>query len=214
MHYWVDGYNLLFRTSAARHYELFKEQREDFIQHLVNKIRVARLSASLVFDSHYQPGSGHIRSLLNVNIHFTNEGQTADDYILEQISCSKIPKHHTVVTSDEGLAWHARLREAHSQSVKEFLNLLSRKAAKKAQSKINMSMPKTIVKRLTLEERYHTIFEERLKQEPKPSANPLPKGRDKPKKSANQEVSKSDYLRWLEMFEGRGDPENSTENGA
>ena len=43
-----------------------------------------------------------------LEILFTAEGETADEYIIDEIKNHPHPQQETVVTSDKKLAWHVR----------------------------------------------------------------------------------------------------------
>ena len=56
MHYFIDGYNLLFRIVHAG--DDLKTQRDELIQDLIHKVNLLQLDVTLVFDSQYQNDEG------------------------------------------------------------------------------------------------------------------------------------------------------------
>ncbi len=121
MHYYVDGYNLLFRHfSQAFNEAPLQSQREQIIQDLSTKVQLLNLDITLVFDAMYQYGSATRSHYKQLEIVFTAQGETADEYILAELMSAPNPRNETVVTSDKRLAWHARRRAAKSESVEEF----------------------------------------------------------------------------------------------
>lgn len=133
MHYYIDGYNLLFHLKSA-HDDLEKE-RDWLVQYLHHRIDTLKLNVSLVFDSHYQFGDSTRGHLVNLEIIFTSERETADDFIIDLLRGRPGIKNVTVVTSDRKLAWHARSLGAKTQSVSEFLAWLEKSYKNKLRQK-------------------------------------------------------------------------------
>src|SRR5262245_23155228 len=125
MHYYIDGYNLMYRMMRAG--DDLKRQRESIISPLNKKFQVLNINASIVFDAQFHFGEGTRSHLLALEICFTDEGETADDYILDKLKASPNPRQETVITSDKRLSWRARRLLAHTQSVEEFLNALEKR---------------------------------------------------------------------------------------
>lgn len=209
MHYYIDGYNLLFRTVRAADDGDLRTQREKVIVELAAKINIAALDATLVFDSQFKAGPGEILCLESLDIHFTDEGVTADDYIIDSLRRAEHPRSITVVTSDGRLAWRARRKMAQSMPVEEFLALLNRIYRKKKRLEAE-PIPKVVVevapvkkKRLTADEKYAAIFEEKLKAAEPMARIPLPEGSDRPQKKHVRIDKPDDMERWLREFEKR-----------
>lgn len=194
MHYIIDGYNLLFRTTRARESEDLKAERQQIIQELSNKLKIARLDASLIFDAHLKEGLGQQFFVKDLSVYFTDKGETADDYILEVVRQSPNPAIQTVVTSDTHLAWRVRRRGAHSLPVEEFRKTLERIYRKKLSPSPSAVLLKPLSKKITLEERYEKIFAESAQEEV------LPKRKKSTHLPKETEIL-SDYERWLKAFE-------------
>jgi predicted RNA-binding protein with PIN domain len=124
MHYFIDGYNLLFRLIHDN--RDLQSQREAIIHDLNQKISLLKLNASIVFDAAFQIGERTRSHYDALEILFTGEGETADEYIVDEIKNSLHPQQETVVTSDKKLAWRVRNRSAHTESVEEFILWLNR----------------------------------------------------------------------------------------
>lgn len=124
MHYFIDGYNLMFRVLRAGND--LKMQREMIIKDLSRKSQLLNIDVTLVFDAQYQTGdhfqTSHFKQL---EIIFSQHGQTADELILQKLKHLANPQQQTVVTSDKKLAWLARLRHAKTESVDDFLKWLN-----------------------------------------------------------------------------------------
>lgn len=130
MHYFIDGYNLLFRLMNAD--ENLQTKREQIIIDLNAKASFAKIELSIVFDAAYQMGDRTRSHFDHIEILFTAQGESADEYILDEIKNSKKPNQETVVTSDKTLAWHARRLSAHSQSIESFISWLNKLYQKKS----------------------------------------------------------------------------------
>jgi predicted RNA-binding protein with PIN domain len=227
MQYLVDGYNLLFRLSQET--EEFQKRREELIDKLVNQVESLQLPISIIFDSAYQEGDVTRTHRGQLEIIFTSQGETADDYILDLLKRSKGNKY-TVFTSDKRLAWRARSLEAKTESIEHFLSWIGRQIHNKTNPKIK----KTEIKRPLLKpvqkkiapaptdsatdltehyqkqfvERFHLLMEEadaaqELKREARrPVKKGSPKKAKPPKKIEVDELPPlSDYQRWLDLFE-------------
>lgn len=125
MHYFIDGYNMLFRILHAG--DDLRTQRESLVQDLQCKIHLLKIQATLVFDSHYQPHQGSCSVVDTLEIVFTPEGQTADEYILQQLKELESTAAYTVVTSDKKLAWLCRRRLAKTESIEDFIAALNKR---------------------------------------------------------------------------------------
>lgn len=125
MHYYIDGYNLLFRT-RLREGDL-KTQRESIIHDINKKISLINLdSVSIVFDAAYREGLGSRSHFDNLEILFSAQGETADEYILNQLKYCAHPKRETIITSDKTLARLVRHFGAKTQTIEEFTQWLDR----------------------------------------------------------------------------------------
>jgi predicted RNA-binding protein with PIN domain len=124
MHYFIDGYNMLFRLVGAK--DDLQKQREAIIHDLNKKISLVKLDISLVFDSTYQIGERERFHFHELEITFTAKGETADEYILDEIKNSSHPQQEVVVTSDKGLARKARVLAAQTESIEDFVVHLNR----------------------------------------------------------------------------------------
>ena len=134
MHYYIDGYNLLFRMLRASD-ENLQIQRELVIQELNNKIQFLELDVTLVFDAQYQYGESTRTQLNYLEILFTSSGETADDFIISELKACRTPLQETVVTSDKKLAWRARRKLARTESVEEFFEWINRRYKNKKKQK-------------------------------------------------------------------------------
>lgn len=135
MHYYIDGYNLMFRVLRAG--EDLKVQRDRVIDDLNSKIEFLELDATLVFDAHHQPGDVSLSHARYLKIIFTAQGETADEFILHELKSEPDPRQQTVVTSDKKLAWLARRQTARTESIEEFIAWLQKRHKNKLRHKKN-----------------------------------------------------------------------------
>lgn len=145
MHYFIDGYNMLFRLMHAD--DNLQSNREQIIYELNKKISLVNMNVSVVFDAAFQLGERSRSHFKELEILFTAEGETADEFILEEIKTSSYPQQETVVTSDKKLAWWVRRHLAHTETVEDFITRLNKlykkklKQAKKEQAPSSPSSP-------------------------------------------------------------------------
>src|ERR1700730_8668893 len=100
MHYFIDGYNLLFRLIPDSHDDL-QSHRERVIHDLNTKISLIKIEVSIIFDAAFQIGE-RTRSYYDaLEILFTAEEETADEYILDEVKNASHPQTIVVVTSDK-----------------------------------------------------------------------------------------------------------------
>lgn len=228
MHYYIDGYNLLFHILHTG--ESLQEQRLKLISDLQTKISCLELDVTIVFDSHYQKDNS-TRSHLNLlEIIFTSKGETADEFILQDLKRCASPKNHTVVTSDKKLSWLCRRLLAKTESVVEFITWLNKRyknrlRQKKITSTSEKNLPpllqkqqipepkvfKSITKKSSTEEcfdYYLETFEKNLSEQTPPNSTkksrtskPLSNRSKKKIPSSKKQSFLSDTQRWLQQFE-------------
>lgn len=199
MHYYLDGYNLMFRILQAT--EDFRAIREKIISDLSVKIQLLDLDVTLVFDAKYQRGELARSRNHSVEILYTAEGETADEFIISELKSDCKPSDHTVVTSDKKLAYQARLCHSHTETVEHFIAWLNkrcknklRRAGLEANTRRSVELPKLITKAelpsLPTEgvEYYLQIFEKRLREQISYSKR-------------EEKEFLTDMQRWLKAFE-------------
>lgn len=158
MHYWIDGYNLLFRLT--KNYKAMKENERKLLLTLNRSITLAKYQAVVVFDGREKdPPEALRRNLNSLALIYTPHHQTADDYILEMIDLSPNPSKEIVVSSDLELLRKAKQRGAKIITIEDFLTkLIQKKRKKKLRIEKEMQETSTELKRL------QKIFEDRMKE--------------------------------------------------
>ncbi|HSX03205.1 MAG TPA: NYN domain-containing protein [Rhabdochlamydiaceae bacterium] len=159
MHYFIDGYNFLFRLSKKK---LPLEKKRGLLLVTLNEeIGKLGLNATIVFDSKekYQdaPTRGHLDAL---EIIYTTRNESADDYILKAIEEATHPQNETVVSSDRELTGRSKQLGAKILSIEEFIAFIMRKKEKKKKLLSPLRAFKDSEKEI---ERLLKIFEERFK---------------------------------------------------
>ncbi len=216
MHYFVDGYNLLFRV--VRSDEDLQKQREALLKELTFQLEYLAINATIVFDAAYSPGGMTRVYGSHADVVFTNTGESADNFILEELRGILCPHQQTVVTSDKRLAWRARRLGAKTQDVATFFTGLAaryRNKVRKSQlslakpvsvAKVRVPPPKLEVPPESTEtpeacyEYYRYLFEQRLSELPPET-----------KKSRPLNEPMSDLERYLQLFSKRLENENDTD---
>ena len=222
MHYFIDGYNLIFRM--MRPVDKLQVNREFVIKDLNKKIKTIDLDVTLVFDSQYQHGEESRSHFNHLEIVFTAQGETADDFILSELKRAKEPSQHIVVTSDKRLALRAR-HYAKTEDVKEFVAWLDKryqnklreqkpnteKQEVKAKTKPASSSPRKPAADVKTEECFEyylmhfeqslaSILQQKKENKEKTAKKPSTKKRLARKKE-DEKNSISDMERWLKIFE-------------
>jgi predicted RNA-binding protein with PIN domain len=183
MHYLIDGYNMLFRLVHTR--DNLQTQRQYIIHDLNKKVALLNLDVSLVFDATFQEGDRTRSHFDHLEILFTAEGETADEFILDELKNCSNPQQQIVITSDKKLAQQARLYSAQTETVEKFITRLNKnyegklKSTKKKELQANkqaflIQTQTKLAKKLfskedlpfksTQEKDYETIFEARFQE--------------------------------------------------
>lgn len=127
MHYYIDGYNFLFKIYEE--VDPLKEKREEIIADLQEKLVSLGMKMTIVFDSLHTQGAFFPTRFTKscLEIIYTPSKQSADQYLLEMLQCSKNNGIKTIVTSDRFLAKQAKILGAQTVSIAAFLKLLLKK---------------------------------------------------------------------------------------
>lgn len=154
MYYLIDGYNLIFSLIESK--DSLQTLRVKIIAALQKRFTVKKISGMLVFDgAHRRDEESGLTYSSPLIIAYAPKGQTADEYIVQQIQLAKNSKLITVITNDKGLARHAKSAGANVQGNDEFIEWLHKK--KKKTSKQEPKETQANIDRLL------KIFEERMK---------------------------------------------------
>ena len=134
MHYFIDGYNLLFylyRKSSAD----FQSQRESLINTLNFQIDSLELDVTIVFDSYLTPDEETRTHFHHLEVIYTSQGITADDYIIQRLNNCDVPTREVIVTNDQDLSMRARHLSASTQNIETFIHWLERRHKNKVQKR-------------------------------------------------------------------------------
>jgi predicted RNA-binding protein with PIN domain len=154
MYYLIDGYNLIFSLVSSK--ENLKTLRLKVVQSLQKRFAASKISGIIVFDGvHRKDEESGISYSSPLIIAYAPKGQSADEYIIEQIEFSKNPKQITVITNDKGLTLHAKYAGAKVEKNAEFIQWLQ-----KSKRKTTKFEPKETQQNI---DRLLKIFEEKLK---------------------------------------------------
>lgn len=142
MHYWIDGYNLLFYLPKERlSKSSFEDKRRALILEINRQALDLSLTITIVFDASdpmaTYDSKSHYKSL---EIIYTHPRKTADEAILEAVRLHKRPQELCVVTSDKDLSSKALYLGAITLSLPEFLHFLSKKQHVKTRKNHNSDL--------------------------------------------------------------------------
>jgi predicted RNA-binding protein with PIN domain len=152
--YLIDGYNLIFSLIESQ--EKLQILRQKVIQTLQKSFARKKIRGMIVFDgAHRREEETGLSYASPLTIAYAPKGQTADEYILEQIALASNPTQVIVVTNDKGLTLHARSARAQVLENDFFIHWLQKKKKKSERREPKESEPNI--------ERLLQIFEERLK---------------------------------------------------
>ena len=126
LHYIIDGYNLIKRTS-----DLAEKKLESARNHLVGMLesakarRTFRNEATIVFDGNSE--ITNVKHTGNIKVLFSS-GENADAKIKRIVEESKRPGDIVVVTDDKEIVYYVRQYKADTISVQDFLCMVKRKS--------------------------------------------------------------------------------------
>jgi len=127
MHYLVDAYNIIFQYFDEHSLSL-EGKRELLIRLCEELINKKNIKITLIFDGNqvHALWTKHTKSP-NLEIAFSEHNQTADQYILEELSSLKRTNNVIVITSDNRLSLQCRQRHVKTKTSSSFLKLLLKK---------------------------------------------------------------------------------------
>jgi|SaaInlStandDraft_4_1057021.scaffolds.fasta_scaffold123560_1 predicted RNA-binding protein with PIN domain len=135
MHYLIDGYNIIFAIENLR--PSLQEEREDVITFFSETAHNLNISISLIFDAGSRDENLWPQKSFDgiLEIVYTPHGQTADEYIIEEVQRkNKTSGPYTVVSSDKHLCMLSRHHGARTKGTESFLSWIKNKQKKKASS--------------------------------------------------------------------------------
>lgn len=161
MHYYIDGYNLLFYLSSALKCDL-RKKRSALIAAFNEKIAHFSEEITLVFDGADLPYKDYVRGHVHlIEVVYTHEGLSADQYIVDRAYEESGKKQITVVSRDRELIRLAKGAGAHTMSLREFMALLEKKEKKQLRKKTTCKDIQDTTQNIA---RLEKIFTERLLQ--------------------------------------------------
>jgi predicted RNA-binding protein with PIN domain len=155
MYYLIDGYNLIFSLIESK--ESLQIIRQKVIFDLQKKFAKRKISGTVVFDgAHKRDEESGLSYPSPLIVAYAPKGQSADEYIIEQLDRAPNSKRIVVVTNDRGLGRHAVSAGAKVQQNGEFIEWLNKK--KKRKTPLEVKETQQNIDRLL------KIFEDRLKR--------------------------------------------------
>lgn len=221
MHYYIDGYNLLFRITQAG--MDFAKKRKNLIVLLNERAGLLKLNITLIFDAQYQTDELLRTHYHHLEILFTNYNETADERLIEEIQREASPQQVTLVTSDNLLSWKARRCHVKTETIDEFLSWINRRyknakhptekpetTRKKSTQKITKKVaPSSKVSAEDCADYYLEQFSKKLEEMPKITRQAIRRPKKVEKSMFDEEGEEpeketfSDFERWRQIFEQR-----------
>lgn len=171
MHYLIDGYNLLFRILDKG--DEVQEARESMIEDISKKVNFTELKTTIVFDSKYQSGPSSTSHDGFLEVVYTDEGETADDWLIKEAKKLPLKAQETVVTSDKRLAHQIRIKGVQTLACEDFMTYLNKKVRTciKQSKKVDEPLPpppQSVKVKIPKgsKEYYEELFEKRLAEAP------------------------------------------------
>lgn len=115
---YIDGYNALFKL-----YDIsgdFSSERSYFIHTMDEQATLLNQPLSLVFDARYTPDPLMIHGLKSIRIIYTEENQSADDWLIQLVHYSSKPDSILVVTDDRDLKRQVKIHGGSTQNINSF----------------------------------------------------------------------------------------------
>jgi predicted RNA-binding protein with PIN domain len=119
MHYYLDGYNILFSIHDEE--TSFNGARDQLILQLSAIATTRNHPITVVFDAGCQDGIISRRSCKDLEIIFSSEGQDADSCLIELMEAEPFPARTTLVSSDRFLCKRAREHSIKTMTSETFL---------------------------------------------------------------------------------------------
>jgi uncharacterized protein len=163
VHYFIDGYNLLFRLLGDP--RPLQKNRQHIIALINESISKLKLNVTVVFDGARKGESENTRGHFDaIEVVYTSKTLSADEYILEEVQSSSRPSQEMIVTSDRDLARRCKNLGAKTQSIEGFIAWIEKKQ-KKSKAKKNESVQKAFKDSDSNVSRLLAIFEKRLSED-------------------------------------------------
>ncbi|HLQ40026.1 MAG TPA: NYN domain-containing protein [Tetragenococcus sp.] len=126
----VDGYNMIGawpELKKLKNQDLLEDARELLLQQLSNFAKYENLPVICVFDAQFVPGITQNYSKYDLEVVFTEEGETADSYIERAAGeLNDIKTQVTVATSDLAEQWVIFSQGALRSSARELYKSVSK----------------------------------------------------------------------------------------
>lgn len=155
MKYYIDGYNYLFLLNKEE--KSFEDQRESLLNEFATLLMDFKARVIIVFDAYKTHGEKSCINYKNLNVVYTPHNQSADDYLIERVELSKVPKAITVVSNDKRLLKQVSYLSGSISSFETFLAFVKKKTKKAKDFKPSSMSNKEF-------NRYEEEFKKRMKK--------------------------------------------------
>jgi predicted RNA-binding protein with PIN domain len=129
MHYYIDGFNLLFKMTKG--YADMRMRKREILLSLNTAAVLYTLDLTIVFDGKQVDQPLAVRTNLDeLRIIYTPFHQTADTYLLSLLDYETDLDEITIISSDREVTGKAKQKGAHILSSENFLIFLDKKSKK------------------------------------------------------------------------------------
>jgi len=131
----IDGYNVVFTDDALRRIAITdrRSARAQLIDRVKAYLTLRRIQTTIVFDGRGRMVDHETIIPGRLQVVYSAEGQTADDFIIETVKASQVASAYLVVSSDAGhVARPARALGCQVMGSKAFLERLASAQGKDA----------------------------------------------------------------------------------
>jgi predicted RNA-binding protein with PIN domain len=161
VHFYLDGYNILFSQGGYKH--SLETAREDLIGQISRFAACRKHPVTIVFDAGLQIDSLSRRQAGQLEVIYSPEGEDADTCLVDLLQHLPNPKRATLVSSDRLLKKKASETGARTMTTEKFLLLV---ASVESKSEIEPERKVLLGKNRYLFDYYLNEFEKRdLNQE-------------------------------------------------
>lgn len=120
---------MLFKGKQS--FKDLQTERESLLQELNHKAFLLNLNISIIFDAAYQEGGRNRTHFNSLEIVYTAQGESADEYLIDMVAELRNVRQIIIVTNDKILASHLRHYSVKIETVEHFTQWVNRSYIKR-----------------------------------------------------------------------------------
>ena len=137
---YIDGYNALFQLRDIG--DSFSIEREFFIRTMDKEAALLNQPITLVFDARFTEDPLSIHGLAMIRIIYTEQGQSADDWLIQRVHYDSNPQKLLIISNDRALIRQIKVYGGQTQKVAVFFKNWKQLYNKKVSQNKNLSAEK------------------------------------------------------------------------